>query len=415
MAGVGGSEYESPEFKDLSAAVDRFTQRPKGGRDPEELSVDLIRLRRVIDRLEVDFSQTAAGFAATREYDRQGSSSPVDWIRHNCNMSSTTAADKVCVGEELAKIPRSVEALARGQIGFAHLSLMARTSSSVAESQPDRPFDETPLLEKAKQSSVGRFWHFCQKLRHAKDAAGFNSEQVEASQMRVLRLSARDDGSVWLDGWLDSSGGALLRTALEPLARPAGDGDDRGRERRMADALVELATHALDTGQIPQRASQRPHIQITATVETLRGLAGAPAADMELSSPVGVKTVQRLACDSTIVRVLINAQSAPVDVGRAQRVVPASIRRALNVRDGQCRWPGCDRPASWSAAHHMFHWILGGNTDLANLILLCHRHHWMVHEAEWQLVNADGRLVAIPPPEPLLVPSTRAPDDTAAA
>ncbi len=183
----------------------------------------------------------------------------------------------------------------------------------------------------------------------------------------------------------------------------------------MADALVELATHALDTGQVPQRASQRPHLQVTATLETLRGLAGAPAADMEFSSPIGFRTVQRLACDSTISRILLSPGSAVVDVGRARRVVSASTRRALNVRDGHCRWPGCERPASWSASHHMVHWICGGKTDLANLILLCHRHHWKVHEAEWQLVNVDGRLVAIPPPEPLLTPSTRPPDATSRA
>lgn len=414
MVGVGGSESESPEFRGLSVAIDRFCQPPTADRDPEDLAVELIRLRRIIDRLELHFSKTAAGFAATDEWDRQGSSSPIDWIRHNCNMASSTSADRVCVGEELAKMPRSVDAATRGEIGFAHLSLMARTASALAESAPNHPFDETPLFEKARQSSVGSFWHFCQKVRHANDPAGFNAEQVEASEMRSLRLRPRDDGSVWLDGWLDSSGGAALRTALEPLARPAGAGDDRGRERRMADALVELATYALDTAQIPQRASQRPHLQVTATLETLRALVGAPAADMEFSSPIGARTVQRLACDGTISRILLNPESVVVDVGRSQRVVSAPTRRALNARDGHCRWPGCERPASWSAAHHVVHWVCGGTTDLSNLILLCHRHHTKVHEGGWQLLSMDGRLVAIPPPEPLLTPAARAPGGLAA-
>jgi hypothetical protein len=99
-----------------------------------------------------------------------------------------------------------------------------------------------------------------------------------------------------------------------------------------------------------------------------------------------------------VTRVLLDSESSVIDVGRAKRVVSGPARRALNARDGSCRWPGCDRPASWSAAHHVVHWVHGGTTDLDNLILLCHRHHWMVHEGKWQLVRSDdGRMLAIPP------------------
>ena len=76
-----------------------------------------------------------------------------------------------------------------------------------------------------------------------------------------------------------------------------------------------------------------------------------------------------------------------IDVGRSKRVVSPSQRRALNVRDKGCRFPGCDRPATWTSGHHLVHWIKGGGTDLPNLVLLCYRHHWMVHEGGWQLVN----------------------------
>ena len=110
------------------------------------------------------------------------------------------------------------------------------------------------------------------------------------------------------------------------------------------------------------------------------------------------KTVERLACDSSIARVLLNSESLVIDVGRSKRVVSEPGRRALAARDGHCRWPECDRPASRSAAHHVVHWIHGGSTDLDNLILLCHRHHWMVHEGNWQIVRAeDGRMLTVPP------------------
>ncbi|HSP08070.1 MAG TPA: HNH endonuclease signature motif containing protein, partial [Candidatus Dormibacteraeota bacterium] len=100
-------------------------------------------------------------------------------------------------------------------------------------------------------------------------------------------------------------------------------------------------------------------------------------------------------CDCSVTRVLLDSESTVIDVGRSKRVVSGPARRALNARDRHCRWPRCDRPASWSAAHHVVHWINGGSTDLDNLVLLCHRHHRMVHEGGWQLVKSEGEMLAV--------------------
>ena len=120
---------------------------------------------------------------------------------------------------------------------------------------------------------------------------------------------------------------------------------------------------------------------------------------MEFSLPISSKAVERLACDCSVTRILLGSDSTVIDVGRSKRTVSGPARRALDARDGHCQWPGgCDRPAKWSAAHHVVHWIHGGSTDLDNLVLLCHRHHWLVHEGKWQLVRSDDRrMLAIPP------------------
>jgi HNH endonuclease len=68
------------------------------------------------------------------------------------------------------------------------------------------------------------------------------------------------------------------------------------------------------------------------------------------------------------------------------------------VRDGGCAVPGCDRPLAWCEAHHLRHWLHGGATDLANLVLLCRAHHRAVHEGGWRLHRRrDGALTASPP------------------
>src|SRR5438128_8513905 len=177
--------------------------------------------------------------------------------------------------------------------------------------------------------------------------------------MRELTLTDTDNDMVSVSGSLDKVGGAALPTALEPLAKQMGKDDGRGFPRRLADALVDLSMHALDNG-VP---SQRTHMQVTTSLETLLGLTGAPAAEMEFSLPISAKAVERLACDCSITRILLGSDSTVIDVGRSKRTVSGPARRALDARDGHCRWPGgCDRPAKSSAAHHVVHWIHGGST-----------------------------------------------------
>ena len=320
--GEGGASPGVLPLDDLAAAIERFTGSPRVDRTPDALADELTQLRHLIDHLEVRFSQTSAEFAQTNAWEDWGSVSPIQWIRYECKMGGGAAADRVCVGEQLARLPLSSQALADGQIGFAHMAVLARTAEALTSSDTAKGFDEQLVLNEAKTLSVGRLWRFCHHVRHAADPKGFAADEADAVERRRLQLSPCEDGSLLVDGWLDSAGGAALRTALEPLARPAGAEDDRCRERRLADALVELATHALDAGLVPQRAGQRPHLQVTTTLETLRGLAGSPAGELEFSLPISATTVQRLACDSTITRVVLGSQSVVIDVGRASGSSP---------------------------------------------------------------------------------------------
>ncbi|HET6311615.1 MAG TPA: DUF222 domain-containing protein [Candidatus Nitrosotalea sp.] len=346
------------------------------------------------DLLLLRAADAAARFAATKYFDEHGYATAIDWMRFNCRLTSTAAADLIAVGKNLHRLPESVQAVANGEIGFAHVKPMARTANAVGSK-----FDESLLLEKARDNSAGKFYFICNHYRHSADRDGYEAEQKELVENRKLWISTCEDGSVLLNGIFDPEGGATLRTALEPLARKSGAHDDRSREKRFADAAVELAAHGLDSGWIPQQGSQRTHLQVTTTLETLLGLPGAPAADLEFASlPISSKTVERLACDSSLTRILLDSKSVVIDVGRAKRTISGPARKALNVRDKGCTWPGCERPASWTSGHHLKHWIRGGSNQPPNLTLLCYRHHWMVHEGNWQIVRGDdGRMLTIPP------------------
>ena len=389
-------DYDA-EIARLNAAVDRFCELPVP-KDGPTLAIVLRGVQGAGDRLALKSSEAGAAFAETDHYDEQGFVSPQHWMRMNLHLTGGAASDRIAVGQQLANIPESHQSLLEGEIGYAHLAHIARTAVAIEESGTNKQFDEAPLLEKARELPVGRFIDFTYHVRHAADPQGYAEEQAQKLEARSLTFKKGEGGMVWVRGVFDPEGAATLRTAIEPLARRNGKADDRKHDRRLADAAVELARHALDNGLVPQRGSVRPHLNVVTTLETLKQNIGAPAADLEFSLPISAATVERLACDCSVTRILLGADSMVIDVGREKRVISPAQRKALNVRDKGCRWPGCDRTATWADGHHLKHWIRGGGGDLPNLVLLCGRHHWMAHEGKWQLVRTnDGKFLAIPP------------------
>ena len=397
MCNGASSQTVSEQLGELTAGAQALLQRELGATG-EETAEQLIRTRHLIDLLELRFAHLSAVLHESRYWHREGSLSASEWIRHNCKTSGVTAQRAVMVGEQAASVPKTMESVAAGRAGYGHLVHMAQTVADIRLSRRDNAtVDETPLLELAEQHSVGRFMYDCRTMRHALDAEGAREEQRSAIERRSLNIYEHE-GMVVLSGAVDPAGGAVVRTALEALAKPSGQGDTRYRERRLADALIEVCNHRLDLGDLPQRNSQAPHLQVTATVETLVGLSGAPAGSLEFSLPITSETVQRLACSSTLIRTLLDSKSQVIDVGRARRTPPVATLRAVRARDERCIWPGCDRSSSWTTAHHVEHWALHfGPSDVANLCLLCYRHHEMVHEGGWMLTRTEEGVIVTPP------------------
>jgi hypothetical protein len=102
-------------------------------------------------------------------------------------------------------------------------------------------------------------------------------------------------------------------------------------------------------------------------------------------TPITPATARRLACDAVLIPAVLGTAGEPLDLGRAARLVSPALRRALVLRDGGCRFPGCDRPPQWTDAHHIVAWMHGGPTDLANMILVCRHHHTLLHEGGWTI------------------------------
>ncbi|MGD0195166.1 MAG: hypothetical protein ABSC35_09925, partial [Candidatus Dormibacteria bacterium] len=220
----------------LLLAIERYVASPEPEVTPHEAGDCLIRLRHGMDLLELDFAIGASRFALTDEYEAAGSVSPIDWIRHNCHMTSMAAAKAVNSGAQAGHLPASVSALDAGEIGFAHFSLLAGVAKALSATplvpaaddaeagadatggdatasgedgldamsfdaatsstsddggaDPSDPavvttpvcFDEGPLLKMAREHSVGRFGMDCTHARHAYDAAAVLREHVDNAE-----------------------------------------------------------------------------------------------------------------------------------------------------------------------------------------------------------------------------------------
>jgi len=96
-------------------------------------------------------------------------------------------------------------------------------------------------------------------------------------------------------------------------------------------------------------------------------------------SDLPIDTIKRLTCDGSLVTIVEDDRGTPLDVGRKQRTVSTALKRALWSRDRGCSFPGCHH-TRYVDAHHLKHWANGGETNLANLTLLCTHHHTLLHE-----------------------------------
>ena len=392
MSGEGGTPLAK-----LQAAVREL--------QASEERVDSKELRVVIDALEGVFSSNARNCQKAGEHLVAGNITAASWIARTCGMSITSAADRICVGTQLESLPKVAAALGSGEISFQSASALCHLRDQLGDKAD--LFDEDEMLEYAREYSVFQLRKLCDVARHTADPDGFFNDAEENFTRRRLHISQMSDGLFRVDAVLDPVTGAALKTVVDVLAKPKGPEDERTAKQRRADAVGELANHAMEQGTLPRRHCVKPQINVTMTLEGLKGALGVPPADLDLSLPISTRTAERLACDCTMSRVLL-ADSMVIDVGRATRTVSAPTARALRVRDKGCRFPGCDRQVHWSSPHHLIYWSRGGPSKLSNLVLLCYYHHRLVHEGGWQVIRV-GREFRFLPPERIVMRRARGP------
>jgi hypothetical protein len=383
MLGEGGTPLSK-----LEAAIREFQAREL---DPSE--DDPKRMRTLIDAMELEFSSMVRRAQKRGDHLVGGNITVGSWISRICGMSVPSAADRVCVGEQLETLPKVAAALSTGEIGYQSASVICHLREKLGEKGDH--LDQEQWIGFAREYSVKDLNWLAAHTRYALDPDGFERDTEESYEERFLHISEMN-GMYHLSGVIDPEAGAALKSAVDALAKRLGKDDGRTPRQRRADALTEIVYKAMDEGKLPRRNGVRPHITVSTTVEGLKAEVGAAASELETGMPISSKTVQRLACDGTLCRVL-KADSVVVDVGRATRAISPAQRRALKARYRGCCGPGCDRPINWTSPHHIEFWSLGGPSNLPNLLPLCYFHHRLVHEGGWQVIKAGEGVTFIRP------------------
>jgi hypothetical protein len=322
------------------------------------------------------------------------------WLAHNLHISPSAAHAQVRLARQLASLPATAAAFERGDLSPQHASVVARSVEQVARGGGDARVAEDLLLQEASGRDPRSLLRYGLGLLHRLAPQEMEDEEELRHRRRYLRLAEAFDGGYEVEGYLDPIAGARFKTALDGVMGPRARGEERTPGQRRADALDEIVTRVLDSGQLPVRGGQRPHLTVTASVETLCGQPGAPAALLDWGFPISGKKLRQVAQDAEITPILVNEKGDPLHVGRKYRTATRKMRKALAERDRRCVWPGCDRPPEWSQGDHIEPWGKGGKTEIEGMRLLCGPHNRRLTRG-WRLERLpDGSYVVHPPPRP---------------
>ena len=376
-------------MSELRSAVEALRAEALADLPDARVEDDFAELQRVGELLEMERLRRLAEIDRRRLFQREGHLSSASWLSARFGVGWGEAQRHTRVARALADMPAARRALEAGDVSMSAVRVLA-SAHDVDPTAFAR--SEEQLVDAARRHSVAglarvvSFWRECVERERAAGA------DAGRRATRQLHASVTLGGMVRVDGDLDPEAGEALLSALAAVmdAEARGGGaDQRTPAQRRADALHEICRQWLDLSDRPRVAGERPHLTVTVDAEALADPSGGTA-ELDRVGAIDGRAARRLACDASVTRVVMRARSQPLDVGRRTAVVPPGMRRAVVLRDRHCRFPGCDRHHTWCDAHHVVHWADGGVTAVGNLVLLCRRHHRLVHDGGRFSLQMDG-------------------------
>ena len=341
--------------------------------DIDELDRAIVNLSARINVASYELLVLIRRFDERAGWLKWGLSNCADWLHWRCDLSLSAAREKIRVAHALKTLPAIASSFSSGELSYSKVRALTRVA---------RPDNEDTLKAFALQTTAARVEERCRELRCGTAASITEANRTHAKRsLRIHRDLSR--GTMTITVELPLEAGELIDKALD-RARESNTsaGPEFAEESwavQQAHALVTMAKSYL-TGQRDASTASSENYQVTVHVDR------SALSEGHGRSGLPIESVRRLCCDSDTVVIVEGEDGEPLNVGRKTRTVPTAIKRALRSRDKGCVFPGCTH-RRFVDAHHIQHWSAGGETSLDNLLLLCTRHHRLVHEGRFAIAK----------------------------
>lgn len=340
----------------------------------EELA-ELTGQRNAIDGRIVDI---VAEIEHNQLWGNTGARSVAALVAWKTGVSPGNAHTISTVAHRLADFPRCAQGLREGRLSLDQVGVIAARAADGSDEH---------YAQLASVATVNQ-------LRTAVKLEPRPEPEYRPERVRSITKTSDEQGSCWritLDHLDAAKFDAALQSHLDALmAQWTHDHDDPDRATdptpplpTTADAFLRLVEAGWDA-----EATRRPHGQHTTVVAHLD--IKDRAAALHLGPLLSEDERQYLLCDATF-ETWFERNGEPIGAGRTTRGISRRLRRALEHRDRCCVVPGCAATRGLHA-HHIRHWEDGGETELANLVLVCPYHHRQHHRGLITITGPAGNL-----------------------
>jgi hypothetical protein len=390
---------------------------PLGDEQVLALQAEIAGQRRILDAAAATVASEIArrshhdlGYSGLAQ--RRGSRTPERLVASVTGMSVPESRAMIAAGEALgggdAWMAPVAHALESGDVSVGATAAIraglgepnADVSADVLAAAAQRVLDESGALPPEQVARRAR------EVRDELDAAGVVDREAALRGKRFLKLTPQADGMTRLFGLLDPESAALVTDAIDLVTAPRRGGprfvdpaakdraeqivaDPRTTDQLALDALVEMVriAGAADTGRV--FGTHKPAVKVHVALADLERRRGAASIEGQTAA-VSVPTAERLGCTGGFLPIVLEGKDA-LDLGRTQRRFTARQRDVLAAIWGGCAIDGCDRPPSWTEAHHIDEWDRDqGRTDVRDGILLCRHHHMWLHDIGARIVRTGS-------------------------
>ncbi len=358
---------------------------------PSALAVAAVELQGCIDRLTLVHAVVVSAADSAGVWAGSGCRGMADWLAQQTKTSYGDATDRVKLGDTLELAPGVKDAVESGEMS-------TKTALALHGAVKDAPAgaDVGELVDAVKGATPREAAAAGEKWREVNSTETPEQAEDRRYRRRSVRSGQSADGLVTTTVVLPAPEHRQFINAITHAAGDPYEGDERTTEQRLADGLV-LLSDAYAKGTVTG-GRERPTMLLVIDGDEVTTGHG---------DRIPPHVAARIAENAHLQKVL-RAGSEILALGRTVRYASEAQYKALVVRDGGCRWPGCQIPAAWCEIDHLTPWEHGGTTDLDNLVMWCTHHHHEKHRpgvrisgtaAHVVLTLANGTVIDCPVPE----------------